>query len=938
MSSPCSQTWNETDVARTCAQGTCTVRLASGCLPQLSAGVHTQLVSIEDPQSLGLAGEILLASHSSLSAKVSTNFGQKSAELRDSQLFFAEWLVQERGGIRLGGQNYSLGFLYVDDDAQASQAAPALAYAIARSKAQFAVGGYSSSLTANSAAEARANNVLMVTSGASAPSIFEASGAGAATVFGFLPLGHMYDEALFRAVVHMATELDAGRTSLPRGAKCLGGNCAGSLRMRFLNEDSSCDYALPIAEQYLGSLTVAQIELDAGQGAYEEVLRQCKADGITLVFLCSKQFEFLDNVVKALESVDYSPYALLAKGLAVSDTYREKVRSGWWQGSYVLDTVAWDSEEPEIGHFSQMSSGDFSERFNERWGYQPSYLAAAQFSALSALVTSIETSNSLDVDTVARTMRSLNLSEFYTRIQFNEFGQIDFLPRVQQVPAPFHSSDDHILDYFRYKTVWPGPRQLETSVFPLPSWAFRRCSVLKVDSSGQECYGHGSCSTLGICECTNGWTGDSCEVPVEPEGALTIIALCTLAAVLVILVAGACCLVWRYFRRRHRRRQDEALAKLDAALWDQDREAVSEAQSRLRFLGYSYEQMMAETRQRTRAQSEAAGVSVAYLLSQEFLDLARSRTANEDPTFYDLKDAFLFDKDPIGKEAVCPRDGERGCALIDTLPAKYRRPCTHFLSWTWGYKLSVVRDALSVWISNENLQPEDVFLFMCFFVNNQYRIIGTGQQVSAEELEETFEGNLRRISRVVALLDTWNNPRYLQRIWTIFEQLVAIKLEVPVTMVLTAAAGAELIEQFEAGKEGICRVMAALTKVDSENAEAYVPADADAVKALILQYSSFQIVNSQIVDFMLRWMSLTFEAHMKTIMVQQPDRKFHKALSLTVENCSPNFKVVAMEDNSETGLTKSWQLTPLQAVKEERSEEQQGSKAGSCAGSNIVPL
>eukprot|EP00931_Biecheleriopsis_adriatica_P049964 TRINITY_DN28915_c0_g1_i3.p1 TRINITY_DN28915_c0_g1~~TRINITY_DN28915_c0_g1_i3.p1 ORF type:complete len:360 (-),score=65.47 TRINITY_DN28915_c0_g1_i3:66-1145(-) len=283
------------------------------------------------------------------------------------------------------------------------------------------------------------------------------------------------------------------------------------------------------------------------------------------------------------------------------------------------------------------------------------------------------------------------------------------------------------------------------------------------------------------------------------------------------------------------------------------------------------EQAAAERKQRARRQSEEAGVSVGYLLSEEFTSLGRKATGNQDPTFYDMKDAFFFGPDPIGKDAVCPRDGERGCALIDTLPAKHRQHCTHFLSWTWGYKVSMLQDALSVWIDTDDLlEACKVFLFMCFFVNNQFRILVSGKSVSPRELEHTFERNLSRIGHVVALLDTWDNPRYLTRIWTIFEQLVAIKLDVPVTMVLAKAAGDELIEKFEKGKQGIQEVKAALTKVHSEFADASVPEDAEAVKALIREQFGFSHVDTQIVKFMLHWMAATFESHMKSIMTQSP--------------------------------------------------------------------
>ena len=48
----------------------------------------------------------------------------------------------------------------------------------------------------------------------------------------------------------------------------------------------------------------------------------------------------------------------------------------------------------------------------------------------------------------------------------------------------------------------------------------------------------------------------------------------------------------------------------------------------------------------------------------------------------------------------------------------------------------------------------------------------------SDNLEKLFEENLRRIGRMVAILDTWDQPLYLSRVWTVYEQFVASRLEI----------------------------------------------------------------------------------------------------------------------------------------------------------------
>ena len=54
----------------------------------------------------------------------------------------------------------------------------------------------------------------------------------------------------------------------------------------------------------------------------------------------------------------------------------------------------------------------------------------------------------------------------------------------------------------------------------------------------------------------------------------------------------------------------------------------------------------------------------------------------------------------------------------------------------------------------------------------------SGCTTGSSDLDTVFENNLRRIGRMVAILDTWEQPVYLTRIWTVYEQFVASTLEI----------------------------------------------------------------------------------------------------------------------------------------------------------------
>eukprot|EP00929_Paragymnodinium_shiwhaense_P038696 TRINITY_DN20420_c0_g1_i1.p1 TRINITY_DN20420_c0_g1~~TRINITY_DN20420_c0_g1_i1.p1 ORF type:complete len:1012 (+),score=208.73 TRINITY_DN20420_c0_g1_i1:173-3208(+) len=842
------------------------------CQPSVATPQRTLTYSLEDAPGRRFDGEIMFISHNPLSADRSTNYGYKGEMLRDAQVLFFEWLA-DRGGLRVQGKNYSMGVMWVDDEVDKQQAARALRYGAERTGSRLALGGYGSALAKLSAKEARATGMFMITAGASNTETFAADTSGHPTVFTLLPNGNSYNLALIQAVADNARALDDGITAMPEGASCGETTCWDSLKMSVLAVGPNCDPSIiDYGNQVLGSDKMGlqdYLPADVSDADIKAALARYKADKTTVIFVCSKDYRHMIRVVYLLEMLDYTLFAVIAKGMAQAGAYRDRVSAGWWQGSYVLDSTTWDSYSKVRGEFSNMTSQDFTTLYSAKFDREPSYLAAAQFAALCTVTKAIQDIDSLDPQLVANRVAQSNLSEFYAQVKFTSYGQVDFMPRVTQVPEPFQRWDPRYRDYFRFKTIWPHSAGVD-AVFPTPTWAFRRCSWERTSPKGVVCYGNGYCSTEGACVCQRGWQGESCEIEI-PEEDQEMVVIIVLVCALVPAFGFGVFTAWLWRKRAQRRweqREQEALALLEASLWEQVDDKMSQAMRLLAKLGYSPKLLEEAAKKLRRHQSETAGVSVAYLLSDEFTHLARSRTGLEDPTFYDMKDKFFFGGNPIGKDKNCPRDGKPGCALVDTLKAKHRRQCTHFLSWTWGYKLSTVQDGLRQWIKREHLKPSEQFLYMCFFVNNQYRLLVEKSEAGTDELQQAFEGNLKRIGRLVALLDTWDNPRYLTRIWTIFEQFVAIKSGVPVTMLLTSRAAEDVIAQFDKGRAGISKVMEAMSRVHSEKAEAHLKRDEIAVKELLLKEFTFDYVDEQIVEFMLRWMATTFEEHMKKMLAK----------------------------------------------------------------------
>jgi len=302
-------------------------------------------------------------------------------------------------------------------------------------------------------------------------------------------------------------------------------------------------------------------------------------------------------------------------------------------------------------------------------------------------------------------------------------------------------------------------------------------------------------------------------------------------------------------------------------LWEGDEQT---ARTKLAQEGLSDSAIDGKIKQLLKEQSKYAGVAVAYVISDKFLTCAQRRTELSDPSFEEMKAPFWMKDNPIGKDTICPRDGKPGCSLLDTLPQQHRRPCTHFLSWVWSYNIGMVREALKLWLERFGLPPEDVFLFMCFFRNNQFRILVEKTQTGSDNLEDSFEQGLERIGNVVALLDDWQKPKYLTRVWTIFEQYTAVKLGLEVTFILAHEARDELVAEISKGRDGIMQIRRSLCAVDAREAKATVKADEDRVKARIESLpGGFHRVNAKVRESMVTWIGDVVKMHMDELVKER---------------------------------------------------------------------
>jgi len=217
------------------------------------------------------------------------------------------------------------------------------------------------------------------------------------------------------------------------------------------------------------------------------------------------------------------------------------------------------------------------------------------------------------------------------------------------------------------------------------------------------------------------------------------------------------------------------------------------------------------------------------------------------PTFSQMAPVLAYGQHAIGLKHTCPRDGMQHASIVDALHTSGKsNPANYFLSWAWAFDLEVVLSSLRCWarsqaFANPSFDAGSVFIWWCFFVNNQFRILDATDVQNTEELAGIFGGKLRDIGKMLLLLGTGADSLYLKRTWCIFECFVATSNDIPSTILLaesvsTVCGDATLVDEL---------VDACI--VDAKESKASSPQDEQQIKQLILrEHGSFAAVNDAV--------------------------------------------------------------------------------------------
>jgi hypothetical protein len=202
----------------------------------------------------------------------------------------------------------------------------------------------------------------------------------------------------------------------------------------------------------------------------------------------------------------------------------------------------------------------------------------------------------------------------------------------------------------------------------------------------------------------------------------------------------------------------------------------------------------------------------------------------------------------------------KGCAYVDTLDQQSASHATHMLSYTWGYRVGDIVDALSAHCELTGLDPKETYIWICCLCINQHRVkeaSARGETVPFEVFEAEFRSRVQGVGHVLAMMEPWFQPKYLTRVWCVYELFVAEDLGIQLDILMPPREGVRFAEALMESTDGLVELRKTMDRVRVEDAQATVQADRDNIFRLVQAGPGFARLNATVTSTLRSWVART---------------------------------------------------------------------------------
>jgi branched-chain amino acid transport system substrate-binding protein len=374
--------------------------LMAACAPQQPAGQQlpeaptTGAPATEAPATTAAAAaevpeEIIIGIPASLTGQ----FEALGRQGLDGLQMFADWVNEERGGIDVGGTKVPVRIVFGDDRSDKDTALRLFERLVNEDGAHFMFASYSSGLTLAQGPLIEQLDVVTMAWGASSDEIWQ---QGFTRLVGVYTPASQYDHSLLDFV----TQADPAAETISIAYK----------------EDpftvSEAEGALAKAEE-LGLEVVFQDTYPATATDLTPILTQAWQPQPDVMLVVA---HFQDGALAARQMVEMGidPMASsFGSGAATTDWWNELGEAAQgtfgpaqWEPSQAADPAAFEAEN-WVG--PQVTPTEWTQQYEELYGYEPDYRGGLSFAAGLALMAAIEQAGTIETEAVVEAFKQLDL-------------------------------------------------------------------------------------------------------------------------------------------------------------------------------------------------------------------------------------------------------------------------------------------------------------------------------------------------------------------------------------------------------------------------------------------------------------------------------------------------------------------------------------------------
>jgi len=345
-------------------------------------------------------------------------------------------IINDKGGVKVGGKKYKIAIKYYDDESDAAKAAALGQRLIEQDGIQYLLGPYGSGITIAMAPVSEKFGVPMVEANGAARSLFT---KGYKYLFAVL---NSADQYLNSAVDLMATKKKNATVALA-----------------FEQDAFSLDVKLGVMERIKahGMKVVIDDALPKELNDMTSTLQKVKALKPDLLIVSGHDKGAMTGIKQITDLKVDVP--MVAMTHCDSAAINKNLGGG---GDYTLCAAQWHKSLSYKDKFFG-SGTDYAKTFEGIYKYDPPYQAAESSAALLVYKAAFERANSFDKDKVRDALAKTDMMTFYGPVKFSETGQNLAKPMVlfQVING-------------ENKVVAPEKWAEAKLIYPTPKWAGRK--------------------------------------------------------------------------------------------------------------------------------------------------------------------------------------------------------------------------------------------------------------------------------------------------------------------------------------------------------------------------------------------------------------------------------------------------------------------------------